>query len=467
MDIKEKVKSLPNSPGVYIMKDEKGEVLYVGKAENLKKRVSSYFSHASLHSDRIERLVEKVSDIAYMPASTSAEALIYENSLIKQFQPKYNVALRDDKSYPLLKLTMNDKFPRLVVTRQRKDDGAIYYGPYTSAKLLREAVRILKEIFPLRTCRRMRKDVCVDYHIKQCLGPCDGKIDEESYNGMISELELFIEGRRTELLKVIAEKMAKASAARNFEEAARLRNRLEALRSLQERTISYKPADEAEELRNLLGIKGPLERIEAFDVSNIHGEGAVGSMVYFYKARPRKSEYRHFKIKTVSRIDDYGMMREIVSRRYKRLLKEKGVFPELILIDGGRGHLNAALDELEKLKLSSIPAIGLAKEFEHIYLKAKEEPLVLPRESKALHLLERVRDEAHRFAISYHKKLLARRVALSELDNIPGIGAKRRKALLIYFGSVDNIKNASLGGLLKVEGMNEKTAKGIIEYFKR
>lgn len=215
-----------------------------------------------------------------------------------------------------------------------------------------------------------------------------------------------------------------------------------------------------------LKITGPLERIEAFDVSNIMGEEAVGSMVYFYKGRPKKADYRHFKIKTVSRIDDYEMMREIVARRYKRLVEEKAALPDLIVIDGGKGHLNAVLGELNLLGLADIAVIGIAKEYEHIYLKGRDEPLILPRESKALHLLERIRDEAHRFAISYHKKLLSRKVPSSELDNIPGIGEKRRRALLIHFGSVDRIKKASLEEILNVEGMDEKSANSVINYFK-
>jgi excinuclease ABC subunit C len=275
-----------------------------------------------------------------------------------------------------------------------------------------------------------------------------------------------LEGKRTELLKLLSEKMAKASSREDFEEAASLRDRFGALSAVREKAVYYSPAHEVEELKGMLGLEVRPDAIEAFDVSNIMGKEAVGSMIYFYKGRPKKTEYRRFKIKTVSRIDDYGMMRELINRRYGRLLKEGKGLPDLILIDGGKGHLSVALGELKKLGISKIPAIAIAKEFEHIYLKDREEPLVLPNGSKALHLLERIRDEAHRFAISYHRKLLSKKVKFSELDNIQGIGEKRKKALLGQFGSLERIRSSKLEDLLKVGGMSEKSAKNIIEYFK-
>ncbi len=410
MDIKEKIRTLPGSPGVYIMKDTSGRVLYVGKAGNLRKRVSSYFYPNRFLNERISQLVRLAADIEYLPASTEAEALIYENSLIKQLSPRYNVALRDDKSYPMLKLTVKEKFPRLFMTRRKIDDGALYYGPYANAKLLREAVIILRQIFSLRSCGKLPKSVCLNYHIKQCLAPCAAKVSEPEYGEIVSELKLFLDGRRTELLKVLSEKKAVAARREDFEKAAELRRRLEALSTIREDSVSYKPLGEINELRKTLGIKEPLDVIEAFDVSNIMGKDAVGSMVYFYKGKPKKSEYRRFKIATVSGIDDYAMMREIVKRRYSRLSEESKRLPDLILIDGGKGHLAAALDELGRLGLDVIPAIGIAKEFEHIYTKEKKEPIILPKESKVLHLLKRIRNEAHRFAISYHRKLRAKRI---------------------------------------------------------
>jgi excinuclease ABC subunit C len=409
MDLKAKVKSLPALPGVYMMKDRDGVVLYVGKAGNLRKRVSSYFYPNRRMNERIDRLVSLIEDVEYMVTSTEAEALIYENSLIKQLEPKYNVALRDDKSYPMLKLTVNEKFPRIFITRRKQDDGAIYYGPYANAKLLKEAILILRQIFPLRTCAKMPKNVCLNYHIKQCVAPCAGKVTDEEYAGIVLELKLFLEGKRTELLKLLTQKMTAASRKEEFEQAAHLRARIEALSTIGHDSVSYKPLGQIEELRTVLGIEKPLEIIEGFDVSNIMGKEAVGSMVHFFKGRPKKNEYRKFKISTVSGVDDYAMMREIVGRRYSRLLQEKKAMPDLILIDGGKGHLAAAVGELEKLGLSGIPTIGIAKEFEHIFVKDKKDPLILPKESKALHLLQRVRDEAHRFAISYHRVLRSKK----------------------------------------------------------
>lgn len=423
MGIKEIVNNLPHSPGVYIMKNSSAGVLYVGKANDLKKRVSSYFQRSRSHPERIESLISQIVDVDFIPTSTSAEALIYENGLIKQLSPKYNVVLRDDKSYPLLKLTVNEKFPRLIITRERKNNGAVYYGPYTNAKLLKEALKILQKIFPLRTCNKMPKKECLQFHIQQCLGPCIGKVMEERYNDLVSELKLFLEGRRAELLKLLSDKMKELSRNERFEEASEYRNRLEALSAVKEGRINYRPMDELEELQKILGIRRRLERIEAFDVSDIMGNEACGSMVYFYKGKPDKNEYRRFKIKTVAGMDDYSMMRELIRRRYTRSLEEKKILPDLIVIDGGKGHLGIALDELKKLSLDNIPAIGIAKparlqgkparaggEFERIYAKGKKEPLILPKESKALHLLERIRDEAHRFAISYHKKLMSKRI---------------------------------------------------------
>ena len=405
MDIKEKVRSLPTSPGVYILKGADRQVLYVGKAGNLRKRVSSYFYPNRRSGERIGQMVGLIADIEYIPASTEAEALIYENSLIKQLAPKYNVALRDDKSYPMLKLTVNEKFPRLFITRRKIDDGAIYYGPYANAKLLREALIILRQIFPLRSCAKLPRSLCLNYHIKQCLAPCAGKVSDPEYGEVVSEIRMFLEGRKVELLKALTEKMTIASRKEDFERAAELRGRIEALSTIREDSVNYKLSGQVDELRRILGIKEPLDIIEAFDVSNIMGKEAVGSMVHFYKGKPKKSEYRKFKISTVEGIDDYAMMREIVNRRYSRLSEEKKVLPNLILIDGGKGHLAAVVGELEKLGLADIPAIGIAKEFEHIYVKDKKEPIILPKESKALHLLQRVRDEAHRFAIKYHKWL--------------------------------------------------------------
>ncbi|MDD5422311.1 MAG: GIY-YIG nuclease family protein, partial [Candidatus Omnitrophica bacterium] len=248
MDIKEKIKTLPDTPGVYLMKDGSGIVLYVGKSSSLRKRVSSYFRPSRRLQERIEIMVDKVRDISCIPTSTEAEALIYENSLIKQLAPKYNVALRDDKSYPMLKLTINEKYPRLFISRQKKDDGSIYYGPYSDATLLRQALLGLRQVFSLRSCGKLPKSVCLYYHIGQCLGPCEGKIDDSGYGEIVSELKMFLEGKRPELLSLLSKKMAEASRAERFEEAARIKIRLEALGSIREKAVDYAPSGEIEEL---------------------------------------------------------------------------------------------------------------------------------------------------------------------------------------------------------------------------
>ncbi|MFC1590530.1 helix-hairpin-helix domain-containing protein [Candidatus Omnitrophota bacterium] len=467
MDIKEKIKGLPSGPGVYLFKDPGGEVQYIGKANNLKKRVASYFRSGARRSPRLDIMVSKVRDVDYIRTSTSAEALLYENSLIKQYKPRYNVALRDDKTYPLLKLTANERFPRLLITRRKKLDGSVYYGPFTSARLLREALTILYRMFPLRRCKTVKGSVCLNYHIKQCLGPCEGKICEKRYSQIVAQLKLFLEGRKEELVKLLSKRMILASKDQDFEEAARLRDTIDALRAIKDRKAAFAPYRELEELKNILSIPGRLEVIEAFDVSNIMGEEACGSMVVFRKGSPRKSEYKRFKIKSVSGIDDYKMIKEVVSRRCGRLLREKRPLPDLILIDGGRGHLSAAVDTLRSLGISDIPVIGIAKALEKIYLKGRTEPIILPKDSRALHLIQRIRDEAHRFAISYHKKLMRKRIWHSELDTIEGLGEKRRKGLLERFGSVENMRAADKEELMKARGMSGKVAERIIRHFKK
>lgn len=467
MDLKETLKNLPPTPGVYIMKDARGSVLYVGKAKNLKKRVSSYFQRGRGHPARLEMLVSEVEDISYLLASTEAEALIYENSLIKQLDPKYNVALKDDKSYPMFKLTVNEKFPRIYITRKKENDGALYFGPYSDAKLLRSALSMLKHLFPLRTCVNMPKRVCLNYHIRQCPGPCESKVSEAAYNDTVRELRLFLDGKKTELIKFLAQKMAEASREEKFEYAAELKRRMDTLSAIKEKTVKYGPMNDVEELKNMIGLEKMPMVIEAFDVSNTMGKEAVGSMISFNKGRPDKSNYRRFRIKTVASIDDYGMIRELVNRRYSRAASEGRPLPDLVLIDGGRGHLNVALDELKKIGLGNLPVISIAKEFEHIFTVGKKAPIVLPKESKALHLIERIRDEAHRFAITYHKKLLSKNIELSVLDNIPRIGRKRKRALISALGSIENIKSAGLDQLMRIEGIDERSAKNIVDYFRR
>ncbi|MFH1995486.1 MAG: excinuclease ABC subunit UvrC [Candidatus Omnitrophota bacterium] len=465
MDIKKKINKLPASCGVYLFKDASGTVLYVGKAAKLRSRVGSYFRTSADLSPGKELLVRRVVDIDFIQTATSAEALLYENSLIKQYQPKYNVALRDDKTYPMLKVTAGEAFPRLLITRKKKNDGAVYYGPFTDAGLLKEALKILRKLFPLRTCAAMTRSVCLDYHIQQCRGPCEKKIGETEYNDIAAELRLFLEGKRDELVKLLSKKMVVSSRREDFEEAARLRDTIATVRAIGERRGAFNAESALRELGGILAVRDPLDEIEALDISNIMGQQACGSVVRFSAGKPKKNEYKRFKIRNVSGIDDYKMMKEVVLRRYGRLLEEKRRLPDLIIIDGGKGHLAAAIEALGSLGISETPVIGIAKAFESVYLAGRRSPIMLPKDSRALHLLQRIRDEAHRFAIAYHKKMRKSLIRRSRLDEIIGIGPAKKKNLLVRFGSVEKIRRAGKKDLLTVEGIHEKIAERIIRHF--
>jgi len=466
VDIKKKLKELPSGCGVYIMKGEDGQILYIGKAGNIRKRVSSYFHRKPAHSARTEMLISKAKTLECIPTTCEAEALILESSLIKRHRPRYNVALKDDKSYPYLKLTLGEEFPRIFVTRKIKDDGSRYFGPYTNAKLLRQAEYLIKRIFQLRTCNKLPKDVCLNYYLKQCLGPCEDNVTKAKYNEAIRDLVLFLEGKKDILLKELTGRMACLAKDRRFEEAARARDIIEALSAAVKGRAKFKYKDILEELKEILCLKKLPLRIEAFDVSNLYGVEAVGAMIPFYNMKFDKSSYRKFRIRTVEGIDDYRMMQEIVSRRYSKLLEAKSRLPDLIIIDGGKGHLSVAKLKLDELGLPDVPVIGIAKEFEHIYLPGRKEPIRLPRNSGILQLIQRIRDEAHRFAIYYHHQLREKKSSYSELDEIKGVGQKRKRDLIKHFHSVENIKKARPDELLEVKGMNKKIAKEIIRYFK-
>lgn len=416
MDIKEKLSRLPVQPGVYIFKGDAGKVLYVGKASSLRNRVRSYFQRSKDHGPRIEALVAKIRGIDWITTATEAEALLYESNLIKEHQPKYNVSLRDSKTYPLIKITMSEEFPRVMVARGRKSDGSIYFGPYTEAALLHQAVKVIRNIFMFRTCAALPKKACVYEDLGLCSAPCEGKISKEEYGERIKYVILFIEGKKGELIKKLTEKMRRLAGEEKFEEAAEVRNQIEALSTAVHKRAGTGPAGLGE-LAEVLGMKKTPARIEAFDISNIRGEEACGSMVTFRDGMPEKSKYRMFRIKEVKGQDDYAMMREVVRRRYMGSLKDKLPAPDLIIIDGGRGHLSAAAHEISIAGLRDVPIIGIAKTFEHVYTLDRDLPIALPPSSKALQLIQRIRDESHRFAIRYHHIL--RRKAL--------VGEKRTK----------------------------------------
>ncbi len=460
MDLQEKVKAFPEASGVYLMKGKSGEVLYVGKASSLRKRVLSYFQASRPHSPRIAMLLDRVAEIDYLVTPTEGEALFYEASLIKSKKPKYNVALRDDKTYPWVRLT-HEEFPRIFITRKIVEDGSRYYGPYTDAKLLHAALASMRRTFPLRNCRKFPKKPCLDYYIGQCLAPCVGYISREAYQGVVEEARLFLEGNREELLRTLSQKMQGLSRERRFEEAAKVRDEIQALSGVAAGRQRPGWLEQLASLKEALHMKAIPHRIEAFDISNIFGASACGSMVTFVDALPEKESYRRFQIREAKGIDDYEMMREVVRRRYSRVKREHLETPDLIVIDGGRGHLGAACGVLRGLGFTEVCVIGIAKRLERIYRVGNSEPLDLPRTSKALHLIQRIRDEAHRFAISYHHTLREKFQEESLLTTIPGLGARRRQELLCHFKSMDELKKASREKLMGVRGITEALAERI------
>ena len=450
------VKTLPDQPGVYRFADARGTVLYIGKALSLRKRVASYFHDSAGLSPRIARLIPQITSVDVTVTASEAEALLLESQLIKQHKPKYNVAFRDDKTYPLLKLT-HEPFPRLLVTRRKKPDGARYFGPYADAGLLRQALQFLRRVFPLRTCRTFPKTPCLEYHLGQCLAPCVGYVNAAGYQRIVDDLIAFLDGKRDHLLRDLARRMTQASRDRRFEEAARIRDQIEALTSVivaKEKSAYTGPLEQLQ-----LALKLPVlpRRIEAFDISNIYGAYAVGSMVTFVDGKPRKADYRHFRIETVQGIDDYQMMREVIRRRYGGSLSHQLPWPELVLVDGGKGQLHAALEELNALKRLA-PVVGLAKRFEHLFVPDQSDPIILLPTSPVLHLMQRIRDEAHRFAVTYHRRLRGKSVAQSALDAIRGIGPKRKAALLSRFGSVDRLRRADPAEVAKAAGVTREQA---------
>lgn len=600
MPLKEQLKILPAKPGVYLFKDNLGKVIYVGKASSLRNRVKAYFSSSAKLSFKLERLVDKISDLEAIVTASEYEALILENNLIKKYHPVYNVRLKDDKTFPYLKIDLKNDWPTVRITRRFHKDGDRYFGPYISAYSLRQTLKLIRKIFPFRSCNRTitGKDAkpCLEYHIKSCLGPCIGAISQADYNDIIKQVILFLEGKQELLIQDLKHKMEEASQRLQYEKAALLRDQIQAIGEVvenqriavtvrgdedaiamaQTKDLAYMeiffirnnkligrdyvlldgvrdeepdqimtsfvkqyysstssvpplillqfPIDEPdviagwlsnqrgasvklrvpqrgikkqliniveenarqglalyqakqskiiesalvlEELKDRLGLPRMPLRIEGYDISNIRGSLAVGSMAVFDKGLSRRAHYRRFRIKSVSGIDDYAMIQEVLRRRFRRSLAADdkwSVMPDLILIDGGKGHLNAALEILKELGLDSISSASLAKEKEEVFLPGRSESLDIPRTSAALHLLQRVRDEAHRFALGYHQKLRHKESIASVLDSIPGIGPRRKKALLKKFGSVRNIKEASVDKLSRVPGITSKLAEKVKEY---
>jgi excinuclease ABC subunit C len=569
--LKEKLAVLPEQPGCYLMKDKNGTVIYVGKAKVLKNRVRSYFT--GTHDGKTLRLVNEIADFEYIVTSSNIEALILEMNLIKKYDPKYNVMLKDDKSYPFIKITA-EKHPRLIITRKVKKDGGKYFGPYPHVQAANETKKLLDRIYPLRKCSTMPNRVCLYYHMGQCLAPCVHPVSEEQNKEIVEQIVRFLNGGYKEVKEELTEKMMKAAEALEFERAKEYRDQIAHIEAtmekqkmtmndfvdrdvfgyaydkgwmcvqvffirqgkLIERDVSmfpmYQDPDEelltflgqfytkanhfkpkevilpadidgelaeqllevtvvqpkkgkkkelvdlasknaaialkekfylierdeertikaVENLGKILGIPTP-HRIEAFDNSNIHGADPVSAMVVFIDGKPEKKEYRKYKVKTVEGPDDYESMREVVRRRYTRVLKEGLPLPDLIIIDGGKGHLAAVRDVLENELGLDIPLAGLAKDDKHrtSELIMGDPPQVVPleRNSQEFYLLQRIQDEVHRFAVTFHRQTRGKTMFRSVLDDIPGVGEKRKKALLKHFGSIKNMKEATVEELQK------------------
>jgi excinuclease ABC subunit C len=593
---KEKLKSIPQSTGVYLLKNEKGRSIYIGKAKNLRSRISSYLNEGEgVQRPQIVYLIQEVVDIDYFVTRNEREALVLENSLIKQKKPKYNIRLRDDKNYLSLRLDPRENYPRLSLTRRVLKDGAIYYGPFASADAIKKSKRLIHKIFPLRDCtdekfRRHSARPCLNYYMGLCLGPCAGKSGEEIYKDVVKRTRMFLKGEKKQIIKLLKNSMEKASDEMRYEDAASYRDQITLLEknldaqmfvtpstkdkdvvgfyregqrvefsilffrggSLVDRTTySFKNAlgedneileeflsqfyggnrfvpkeiivplkvessrdieiwlsekqgrkvlvstpergekvkevelanrnslesfqrkysEELKEFSLLERIKASLHLnrlpvlIECFDISNTQGATAVASMVKFENAAPAKEGYRKFKIKNVEGPNDYASMYEVLSRRLSRAEQDGWELPDLILIDGGKGQLNIARQVISeigyegKVDLASIAKGRQEGENDKIYIYGRKNPIMFSKNSEALFLLMRIRDEAHRFAITFHKKLRGKRALISELDGVPGIGAMRKKELIKHFGSISKIKEGSVDEIASVAGLNKKLAE--------
>ena len=617
--VTKQLRATPLQPGVYLLKDAQGQVLYVGKAASLRHRLQSYFGSTLNLEPKIRTMVAGVADFEFIVTDTEAEALILENTFIKSRRPKYNARLKDDKTYPYLKIGLNEEFPQVYVTRRVANDGARYFGPYASAGSVRKTMALLKKLFPYRSCtREIRGDdprPCLEYYINRCVAPCIGVASKEDYGKVIDQVVLFMEGRTETVVRDLRDKMEAAAEAWEFERASRLRDQLRAIERVTEgqKVVSLSGQDEdviamarggdeawvevffvrggkligrenfvmggvqddapervmadfvkqyydraphvpprlllqhtpedagpirawleqkrgrkvelrapqrgekrrlvemvaenagqrmeqfkvkwladedalesaMEELQEGINLPRLPRRMECYDISNIQGSTPVGSMVVFENGQPKSSHYRRFKIKSVDGIDDYAMMQEMLRRRFQRLGQSAseadaddeapsddraaqgrawGIVPDLVLIDGGKGHLNAAVEVFLELGIDDVPLASLAKEHEEIFVRDTQESIMLPRSSPALFLVQRLRDEAHRFAVTYHQRSRTRKGLRSAIDVVPGIGPKRRRMLIRRFGSVKGVKEATTDELAAVPGMTRTLAERIKDY---
>ena len=467
----DQVSRFPSGPGVYIMKNSSGETIYIGKAVNLKIRVRSYFSDTHEDRPQIPFMLDRLASIDFIATATEPEALILEADLIRLLKPHYNIDLRDDKHFPYLKVTVREPFPRLIVARKVENDGARYFGPYTDALAVRRIEALAKKIFRLCDCSQAlpfgrKKRPCINYAMGRCSGACAGKITPQAYREQVRRLLRFLSGRRTGLLAFLDYRMKKASSNLRFEEAASLRDQIRLIRGAPRlyparEKLPGEDGNGCAELQKALGLPKVPETIEAFDISNLGGSFCVAGMVRFANGVPDKSGYRRFKIRTVSGQNDFAMIMEAVSRRLTRLHSEQKPFPDLLLIDGGKGQLGAALQALRQFEAP--PALAaIAKKEEILYSPGREEGVRLPAAHPARRLAERVRDEAHRFSVTFHRALRGKQFARSGLEDLPGIGPAKAKLLLRAFGSVKRIKEAGPEKIATIKGFSLKNATTLL-----
>ena len=484
MNVREKIEFLPHDPGVYRYLDASGKIIYVGKAKDLKRRVSQYFRPPEQLDRKTRALVEHIADLTYTVVETEEDALLLENNLIKQLQPHYNILLKDDKTYPWICIR-NEPFPRVMLTRRYVQDGSLYFGPYASVHHARRLLDLMGSLWKLRICAHAltpeqieggKLRCCLNYHLEKCAGPCEGLFSAEEYQAQIEEIRKLLSGRTRELMYACRAKMQEAAADLRFEEAQEWKERLALLEAHHEREKSvghgildmetYKLLKEktlprriekaekvVAQLQKDLGMSVPPRHIECFDNSNIQGTNPVASCVVFRDGLPCKRDYRHFNIKTVVGANDYASMKEVVNRRYSRLMAEGEELPQLVVIDGGKGQLGFALEALMELGISDrIFIVGLAKRMEEVIVPGDPLPLFLDRNSSSLRVLMQIRDEAHRFGITHHRNLRSKAQTVSALRSLPGIGEATEQKLLRHFKSLKKIKEASLEELTAVVG---------------
>ncbi|MBU0650851.1 excinuclease ABC subunit UvrC, partial [bacterium] len=468
-----KISHITSKPGVYIFRDKDGSIIYVGKAVRLKERVRSYFSDSSQHSIKTQKLVSSIASIDFILTENEEASLLKENELIKKYQPKYNILLRDDKTYPYIKITTNEDFPTIFFTRKFEYDGSDYFGPYPNVGEARKAAQYVIDKYKIRQCKqtplKQKDKPCLNYQIGKCLGPCIGKISKKEYGDRIKLACDFLNGKQREIINKLQQEMNYFYEKLEFEKAGEKKELIKAAQALKRVSNIRKPQIEQEvlaSLKNKLLLKNFPAKIEAFDISNISGEMAVGSMIVFEQGKPAKKYYRKFKIKTIKGANDTAMMKEMVFRRYKRLKEDDEKEPDLVLVDGGRGQLNTVVNQLNELGIFYPDVIGLAKRLELVFKFDKKEPIILNKYSEEKYLLQRVRDEAHRFAVTYHRNLRSKKISDSELLKIKGIGENKAHLLIKKFGSVEKIRNLSYDDVASASGISSDNAKSVVEYFK-